>query len=59
MTERDNNEVLGLDHVLGHFGETVVAEVKGHQLLHLEQVRRETGVPQCIVTGIHNLCGIA
>ena len=55
VTEWDYDEVLGFDHVLRHSGETVVAEVKGHQLLYLEEVWRETRVPQGIVARVHNL----
>ena len=42
VAERDDDEVLGFGHVLRNFGKAVVAEVQGHQLLHLEQVRWKT-----------------
>ena len=55
VTERDDNKVFSFDHVLRHFSEAVVTEVKGHQFLHFEQVGRETRVSQRIVTRIHHL----
>ena len=55
MTQREDDDVPSLRHVLGHALQLVVTEVKGHQVADLEQVGRQPRVTYVVVTGVQNL----
>ena len=55
MTEGQHDDIPGFGHVLGHPFQVIVAQVKRHQVTHLEQVRRQPRVTDVVVTGIQDL----
>ncbi len=55
MTDGQHDDVLRLHQILRHALQLVVAEVKGHQISHLEQVGRYSRVSDVVMTGIQNL----
>ena len=58
VAEGEHDDVLGSHHLFRNTRQLVVAEVKGHQVLHLEEVRGHSGVVEVVVAQVDHLGGV-